>query len=282
MADTGLGVYLFFKPEFSSTTGYYNYHLNRDETYASDVCVTDEERKAWGNKDQAIRLPVGPLDSVNIDQSANINQQNLAGYSAVFGGGMGLMSVSFSSVFPMHNNEVWAHPTSGFPVFDPSYYDRVLRFFAKHNIVFQLVISNVGSGGGFTNESVDRSLIVYDRLSMVESYSPSYEEDDSIFYSVTFRQYQPFKSFTVRNALTNPANRPPFHISGSRNVPNRKKPIPVNTYQRIVDYYKPKFKITVAELIKLNPKMKDTKGDLVKRGNQVIKTGTKIRLRTGK
>jgi hypothetical protein len=217
-----------------------------------------------------IRLPVAPLDSIAIDQGINLNnnQLPLTG-SVVFGGGPGLATVNFDSLFPLEEYPVWAHrPTAQQPARDMSWYDNLLRSLASNNTVFRLIISEP-TGSGYYEGGVEANRLVFDRPAMVSSYSVTDEEGDCLWYSVGFTEYKRVSFTTVKRALgpeTYKVNQTKYNTA-----------LEISNLYRVWD-------VRWQNILALNPKMKQPaapgkKAQPVINQNQPIAMGTIVRLR---
>lgn len=220
-----------------------------------------------------LRLPVAPLDSVTVTQNVNINSNVLPlSGSVVFGGGPGLATVSFDSFFPLEPDEIYAHlTTSQYGYRSPSEYDAQLRDIASNNVVFDLVISDSeGSSSSAYSYVEPDARVIYHKLSMIDSYSVSDEEGGSLWYSISFTEYRPL--FAKKVSATQKDIGPEFY-----------KVDRLKTLEEIARYYRA-YNVTVKQLIALNrkpglPRATGSKKDKVINGKQVIKKGTKVRLR---
>jgi len=217
-----------------------------------------------------IRLPVAPLDTISVQQSTNVNSNTVpASGSVVYGGGPGLMVISFNSLLPLEANPVYGHsPTGQYPYKDPNWYDGLLKRLANQNTVFRLVVSDPIVGGSYTNDA-SANRLVYDHLAMITQYSVTDEEGDCLWYSIAFSEYRELAFNLVRRDIG------PYTY-----VVNRKD---LQTPARIARYYK-RYGVTYQTILRLNKNMKQPhkkgkKPKKVTNQNQRIKMGTKIKLR---
>lgn len=218
-----------------------------------------------------IRLPVAPLDSISVQQGTNVNNSNVpASGSVVFGGGPGLISITFNSLLPLETNPVYGHdPTEQYPYRDPSWYDNFLKRLANQNTVFRLVVAEPAVGGSYANDA-SANRLVYDHLAMISNYSVNDEEGDCLWYTISFTEYRELAFEMVQRDIG------PYTY-----VVNRKD---LQTPAKIARYYK-RYGVTYQTILRLNKNMKQphAKGKKPKKvtnQNQRIKMGTKIKLRT--
>lgn len=217
-----------------------------------------------------IRLPVAPLDTINVQQGTNVNNNNVpASGSVVFGGGPGLITISFDSLLPLEANPVYGHTaTAQHPYQDPNWYDALLKRLASQNTIFRLVVSEPTAVGSYTNDA-SANRLVYDHLTMITQYSVNDEEGDCLWYSIAFSEYRELAFSLVRRDIG------PYTY-----VVNRKD---LQTPARIARYYK-RYGVTYQTILRLNKNMKQPhkkgkKPKKVTNQNQRIKMGTKIKLR---
>lgn len=237
---------------------------------ASEGLTKNETLKSAGLT--GIRLPVAPLDVLNIDQEININNQVLPlSGSVAFGGGPGLLKVSFDSLLPMENTPRWAHmPNGQYPWRDVNWYTKLLRDLSMANDVFRLVVSEpAGGAGGYLEGGIGDNRLAVDTKAMISSFSITDEEGDCLWYTIEFTEYKVLTYSTVRRDIG-----PEFYTVDV-----------YKTLEQIANGYR-MFDVRWQNLLRLNKnlkqpvKKKGQKPKKVTNQKQVIKKGTKLRLRT--
>lgn len=223
-----------------------------------------------------VRLPVAPLDTINITQDININSQVLPlSGSVVFGGGPGLLNVSYDSLLPIENTPRWAHTPNGqYPWRDVNWYATLLRTLGSTNDIFRLVVSEpAGGGAGYLEGGIGDNRLAVDMKAMISSFSITDEEGDCLWYTIEFTEYRVLTYSTVARELG----------------PLTYKVDKYKTLEQIANGYR-QFDVRWQNLLKLNKNLKQplTKADK-KKGKkpkkvtdqkQTIKRGTVVRLRT--